>query len=91
MSQVPRSQYTGFSQLRKIRRPKTRGFYSRPSEKLPEYVQNNLNTIKFGIKNLPSDNMNKVMKGTFQNDYVEILNQKHQINSFLSNLSKRQE
>lgn len=59
------SKYSAFSSVKSARRLKRRGYYSRPTEKLPEHVANNLNTIQFGVASLPSDNMNKVMMGTF--------------------------
>ena len=40
---------------------------------------------------MPSDNMNKVMMGTFQNDHVNYLQHRKQIQDYLQTLAKRQE
>jgi hypothetical protein len=64
------TQYTGFSEFRKTRKLKPRGYYSRPIDKLPRHVQDNLNTIQFGVPSMKSDNIQRVMMGTFQNEFV---------------------
>ena len=78
------SSYHGLKKAKKVSKHK------RQTNSLPRYIQNNINTIQFGVGTLPSDNMNMVMYNEFGQDFVRKMKEKSTIERELNRIASLQ-